>query len=258
MTGNQHDDAWDFETMKKISRAHFLKTLLAGLVVLPGAAALGGVNDKLRGDVVGWARLKTNSPVWERHSRSDPELMRFFQEQTTLNIDPKWFAAGVENLGEMCKYPLLFSQSIQMVRDESGRSNLAEYMRRGGFLLVDACCNHNYNPDFNVFLHDHIEALGVILPEAKVQALPSDHDIYRCHFQIPNGHPPHTFDGNIYNPNKARLGLHGVTIGARMAGIVSMSGLQCGWDHMIAPAGHDVACMRMLVNIYIYAMMQGA
>jgi hypothetical protein len=45
-------------------------------------------------------------------------------------------------------------------------------------------------------------------------------------------------------------------IGSRMAGLISLSGLQCGWDRMIAPPGHDVACMRMLVNIYIYAMLQ--
>lgn len=244
--------------MKEISRAQFLKTLLAGIVFLPGAAVFGGTRDKLRGDVVGWARLKTSSPVWNRHSRSDPELMHFFREQTTLNIDPTWYVAAVENLAEMCKYPLLFSQSIQMVQDANGRTNLAEYLRRGGFLLVDACCNHNYNPDFDVFLQDHIKALALILPEAQVRELPSSHDVYRCHFQIPNGHPPHTFDGNIYNPRKARLGLYGVMVGTRMAGLVSMSGLQCGWDHMISPPGHDVACMKMLVNIYIYAMMQGA
>jgi len=244
--------------MKEISRAHFLKTLLVGIVLMPSAAVFGGAKDKLRGDAVGWARLKTNSPVWERHSRSDPQLMTFFREQTTLNIDRKWYAADVENLAEMCKYPVLFSQSIQMVQDENGRANLAEYMRRGGFLLVDACCNHNYNPDFDVFLQNHIAALAVILPEARVQELPASHDIYRRPFQIPNNHPPHTFDSNIYNPRKARLGLYGVTIGSRLAGIVSLSGLQCGWDHMIAPPGHDTGCMRMLVNIYIYAMMQGA
>ena len=91
-----------------------------------------------------------------------------------------------------------------------------------------------------------------------MQELPPSHDVYRCHFEIPNGHPPHTYFTNVYDPRKARLGLYGINIGNRLAGIVSMSGLQCGWDHMISPAGHDLDCMRMLVNIYIYAMMQGA
>ncbi len=43
----------------------------------------------------------------------------------------------------------------------------------------------------------------------------------------------------------------------RMVGVISLSGLQCGWDRMISPAGLPEACMRMLVNIYTYAMLQG-
>jgi len=244
--------------MKEISRAQFLKTLLSGVLFLPSAAVFGGALDKMRGDLVGWARLKTSSEYWRRHSGSDPELMRFLRAQTTLNIDPTWYAAGVENLAEMCKYPLLFSQSIQVVQDAAGRANLAEYVRRSGFLLVDACCNRAVNADFDVFLQDHINAFATILPEAQVQPLPPTHDIYRCFFQIPDGKPPHMYFSNVYDPRKARLGLYGVMIGTRMVGLVSMSGLQCGWDHAIAPAGLDTACMRMLVNIYIYAMMQGA
>ena len=167
--------------------------LLAGAVFLPGAAAFGGALDKLRGDRVGWARLKTTDPWRMRHADGDPALMSFLREQTTLNIDPKWYSADVEDLSKMCKYPLLFSQSIQVVQDAAGRVNLAEYVRRGGFLLVDACCNRDINADFDVFLQEHIKALAAILPEAQVQPLVASHDIYRYFFQIPNGHPPHTF-----------------------------------------------------------------
>jgi len=54
-----------------------------------------------------------------------------------------------------------------------------------------------------------------------------------------------------------------VLIGARLAGVIGVCGWQCGWDHVTenpspSPAGTDVACMQMVVNIYIYAMMQGA
>ena len=68
---------------------------------------------------------------------------------------------------------------------------------------------------------------------------------------------------NVVDPKKAAHGLYGVMIGSRMAGLISVCGWQCGWDHVTeypspSPAGTDVACMRMVVNIYIYAMMQGA
>ena len=177
-----------------ITREHFLRLLLAGAVFTPGLAALGGGLDELRGDRVGWARLKTPSPYWLRHSTGDATLMQFIRQQTTLNIDPTWYVADVESLPEMCKYPLLFSQGVHMVQSATGHGNVAEHIRRGK---------------------------------------------------------------NIFDAQKAAHGLYGVMIRQRMAGLITLSGLQCGWDHMVAPVGNDVACMRMLVNIYIYAMMQG-
>ena len=39
--------------MKLISRAHFLRTLLASLALLPEATALGRPVNQLRGDIVG-------------------------------------------------------------------------------------------------------------------------------------------------------------------------------------------------------------
>jgi hypothetical protein len=245
------------KNFNELSRRRFLELLLASASFTPGLAAFGGALDNLRGDRVGWARLKTPSPEWLRHSASDPILMQFFRQQTTLNIDPTWYSADVENLAEMCKYPLLFSQAVNMVADDSGRNNIGEYIRRGGFLLIDACCNRLINPNFDVFLQQQADLFAIALPEAKVVPLPSSHEIYRCRFQIPDGRPPHTFYQNIYDPQKAAHGLYGIMIGSRMAGLVSLSGLQCGWDNMVAPAGHNVACMQMLVNIYIYAMMQG-
>jgi hypothetical protein len=248
--------------MNKMNRAHFLKTLLAGAVFAPGAAAFAGALDNLRGDRVGWARLKTPSPHWMRHSGSDPVLMKFFRDETTLNIDPTWYAADVSNLAELCKYPFLFSQGVGMVADPTGRNNLAEFIRRGGFLLIDACHDIHVTPDFDVFLQQQIDFLAAALPEARMVSLPATHEIYHCRFQIPNGLPPHTFMGDVYDARKARHGLYGLMIGTRMAGIISLCGWQCGWDHVTehpspSPPGTDVACMKMLVNIYIYAMMQG-
>jgi hypothetical protein len=210
----------------------------------------------LRGERVGWARLKTSSPYWMRHADGDPVLMQFLRDYTSLNIDPRWYVADVENLEQLCAYPFLFSQGIHTVDSARGEHNLAEYIRRGGFLLVDCCINAGITPDPDEFLLQQTRKVAEILPEARVAQLSSSHAIYNCFFPIPEGKPPHTFNANIYDPRFAKHGLYGIFIGTRMAGIISVSGLQCGWDRMIAPPGHDIACMRMLVNIYIYAMLQ--
>jgi hypothetical protein len=233
--------------------AFFLALWLA--CSLPGAT--GGELDNLRGERVGWARLRTPSLHWMRHARSDPTLMEFLRSNTSLNIDPTWYVADCDSLAEMCTYPLLFSQGLGSIDTAAGKSNVAEYLRRGGFLLIDACINHQITPDPDAFLLRQADFLADVLPEARVAALPSTHNIYRCYFQIPGGRPPHTFDGAMYDPRWAKHGLYGIFLGQRLAGVVSLSGLQCGWDRMPAEPGHDVACMRMLVNIYVYAMFQG-
>ena len=230
--------------------------LLLGFAAAWGHAARGETVDELRGERVGWARLKTPSEYWRRHASGDPVLMRFIRENTSLNIDPTWYVADIDRLDELCAYPLLFSQSIGVVENPRSRANLAEYIRRGGFLLIDCCINNHITPDADAFLQDQLRVLAATLPEARVVALPSTHDIYRCYFQIPGGRPPHTFCANIYDPAFAKHGLYGIQIGSRVVGIISLSGLQCGWDGMVAPPGNVVACMKMLVNIYVYAMLQ--
>ena len=108
--------------MIKIPRRRFVGLLGAGAA---GALALplpGASQDGLRGDRVGWARLKTPSPEWKRHAGSDPVLTKFFRDETTLNIDPNWYVADVNHLAELCKYPFLFSQGVGMVVNPTGRS----------------------------------------------------------------------------------------------------------------------------------------
>jgi len=231
--------------------------ILLCVLASPGFTSAQDV-EALRPEAVGWARLKTPSDYWRRHADADPWLMEFLRENTTLNIDPTWYVADVENLQQMCAYPMLFSQGIAMLDTPTSKSNLAEYMRRGGFLLIDSCINSGVTPDPDEFYRGQVAMLREILPEARVVELPPDHDVYKCFFQFPDGKPPHTFMDGIYDPNWEKYGLSGIMIGNRMAGIISLSGLQCGWAGMIAPEGHDIDCMRMMVNIYIWAMMQGA
>jgi hypothetical protein len=231
---------------------------LLGLVLTAAVPARAQVAEEERAQRVGWARLMVpgRQELWRRHAEADPTLADFLKNNTTLNIDSTWYTADVEDLREMCAYPLLFAQSIAYVQTPGGKSNLAEYVRRGGFLFIDQCCNRTFNPDDTAFLAAQIRTLTEILPEARVEELPRDHEIYRNFFPIKDGHPPHTYYENVYDASRARRGLYGIYLGKSMCGIITLSGLQCGWAGMIAPPGHDVACMKMAINIYVYAMLQ--
>jgi hypothetical protein len=247
--------------MHRIPRSHFIKSVIAGAIGCPYVCLRATELDDLRGDKVGWARLKTPSQWWKRHSETDASLMRFLKEQTSLNLDSVWRVADVEHLDEMCEFPLLFSQGIDTVQTETGRSNIAEYIGRGGFLLIDACIDDRVTPDPDVFLQRQKETLTQAIPESRVLNIPEDDELYRCYFRITGRRPPetHTFYYKRDDPRWTQHGLYEIRLGSRMAGIITLAGLQCGWARVgrPPPEGHDIECMKMLVNIYVHAMAQG-
>ncbi len=59
---------------------------------------------------------------------------------------------------------------------------------------------------------------------------------------------------NIYNPVWAKHGLYAVYSDKRMVSMISLSGLQCGWDGMFPNSDHITNCMKMMVNIYVYVV----
>lgn len=239
-----------------------MKSISCVALVLLGLSLVftARTQDDLRGDRVGWVRLKTPSQWWKRHAESDPTLMKFLRANTSLNVDAKWNEADAGKLDELCAYPLLFSQGVETIASAIGRTNIAEYIRRGGFLLIDACIDDHVTPNPDIFFARQIQWLAEVMPEARVLPLPPDHRIYRCSFQIPDGKPPHTHTSYYKkdDPRWTKHGLYEIKIGSRTAGIITLSGLQCGWARVGSPPApnHDLACMKMLVNIYIFAMLQ--
>lgn len=240
-----------------MNRRDFLRSGCAQLLVCaalpPLLATAARAVPGHRGGRVGWARLKTPAEHWQRHTRSDSTLSEFIRENTTLNMDPEWRAADPASVEDLCVYPFLFSTGLRPIRDRAPLANLSEYLRRGGFLLVDSCINVNITPNPDVFLAQNAAVFRELLPSARVAQLPVEHPVYSCYFQ-PRSRPPHTFNNNVHDPAWSRHGLYGVFDGERLASVISLSGLQCGWDRMISPPGHPEECMRMVVNLYVHAM----
>jgi len=162
----------------------------------------------------------------------------------------------VENLSAMCAYPFLFTQEIDSIRSPTGRNNLTEFLRRGGFLMIDTCINAFINPDPDACYQRQVRTLAEILPEAQIIPLPPGHPVYHCNFDFPADKPPHTFHENIFDERWNKYGLFGIRLGPQLAGVISLSGLQCGWSRVRVPPGHSELCLKMLVNIYVYAMTQ--
>jgi hypothetical protein len=132
------------------------------------------------------------------------------------------------------------------VSDAQHLANLREYLRRGGFIYIDRCVNLSYSLEQETFYERHIALFTKFLPGSVVRELPDTHEIYRCYFTtVPN---PRGSSARNHS------GIYGVFDGGRMVILLSNANFQCGW-----PQSHDhgAASMKMIANIYVYAMTRG-
>jgi hypothetical protein len=197
----------------------------------------------VRGGKVEWARLKTSAPYWDRHADLDRSMLEFFRQHTSINVGNTWHAVGAD-LESLANYPFLFAQNIAPLSAAERRA-LGEYLRRGGFLFIDACVNAGANPDLNQFLREQVEILRAELPDLTVEALPPKHEVFSIHFKLkqfpPTGSPGSTAP------------LRALMSGDRTIGLLSLSGIQCGRAGF-GEASARQACTEMMTNIYVYAI----
>lgn len=242
-------------TIKRLGK-HFarISLILGFAAALWTPAGAQDAEDVLRGGRVGWARLRTNDDYWERHSETDGRLSSFIRNETSLNMDPTWYSVGTDDVHELCKYPFVFANSLAAVTEAPARANLSEYLKRGGFIVVDACINKTINPDPAQFLASNRAAFAALIPGCEIRVLPQDHEIYSCFFAIKQK-PPHTFHDAKPDRRWAQHGLYGVYLNDRIVSLITLSGLQCGWSGVKAiRRDHARECMEMMLNIYVYAM----
>ena len=228
--------------------------VLAVLIAIgPFARSLLGAEkvrpeDRFRGGKVEWARLQHSGAYWDRHAESDDALLSFIRSNTTLNIESVWHSAPASDLAAMTEYPFLFVDTLDYLTQAEQR-NLAEYLRRGGFILIDACVNRDINRSPEAFLRDHLSILKAMFPDFRCEELSPKHEVFSIYFKMKE-YPPQARPGNSWSDgptNPLRL----LYAGNRVIGIMSISGLQCVWSGI----GHnEVSSMEMVTNIYLYAI----
>jgi hypothetical protein len=224
--------------------------LLTTLLFLVPIAVEATESEMAGGGKVEWARLKTPSPSWQRHAGSDHLLLEFIRDNTSLDIDTAWHAADVDDLHQMCAYPFLFSEGLGYV-DEAGRKNLREYIQRGGFLFIDSCIAPDVNPVQANFVSAQMTALRDIVPNMQTGPIPGDHAVFHNCFNMIDGLPQTRPDDPFRWPMN---GLTAIYSNNRMVAMMSLSGLQCGWSGIGGSQVHSTNCMKMMINIYFYAI----
>lgn len=222
----------------------FLCALVAGPAARPATA-------ELRGGRVGWARLITADSGWALHSDQDPKLATFIREKTSLNIDPTWYSVDPADLEKLCAFPFVYVKDLTRISAPASLNNLAEYVRRGGFIFIDPCTTRFGAGDATRFQRRHTELFARLLPGSTVRELPDNHDIYHCYFDVTTAD---LFSADMVRAGAVRppnIGMLGLFVADRMVAVISTSGLECGWPQT---PGRMPGCMKMIVNSYIYSM----
>jgi hypothetical protein len=218
--------------------------LLLLSLAAPLRSAASVPNEKMRGSPVEWARLQTSGPYWDRHANSDPAVLVYLKRTTPLNLDSEWHAARASSLEELRHYPFIYSDNIANLSASEAR-NLAEYLRRGGFLFIDACRNKDINPDIPQFLEAQIKTLADQFPKLRVEVIAPQHELFSIYFKLTEFPPFRKRDGQY--PLRAAF------VGDRMVAVIGLNGFQCGWAGY-GDAQNATACAQMAANIYVYAM----
>jgi len=237
-----------------MTRKRFLSLLATAGVAWLGRPFTILAEEKTRGPVCSWARLKYPSPVrevddWGAEPVGDLNLLRAIHEQTSANMTEEWFVADIASLDSMTRHPFLFMHgNYAPILSDAHRANLREYLLRGGFLFAEDCVNDRTRGD-DFFRRMAEVDFPKMFPETKLQRLPYDHPVFHCFYNFKNGMPhmqgvPH--------------GLHGLTMNGRLLALLSPSDIHCGWANgeRWFGRGKQIQAFQMGINIYLYAMMQ--
>jgi hypothetical protein len=177
-------------------------------------------------------------PILNIRSGWDPSLGTEDQFNAVVTFD---------NMEKTNRYPFLFmTDENEFLLNQTQKNNLRDYIRRGGFLLMDDCVVGN-GGDF--FYQSAYRLLEDVFGRNSVKNIPRDHEVFH----------------NIYDLSEVGLpyikgqdhGARGVFIGERLAVFLSSNDIHCGWCDAtfseFGPGKHELA-IQMGVNIIMYAI----
>ena len=238
-----------------MSRAQFLRLLLsagAGVAFLP-LARLAHSQVALATDEAydfWFTRLMYDSGDWDVDQRMPSNLLDAMVQYTTLRIDPKERVVALSD-PRMLAAPMAYLAGHKLVEfNPDERRNFEQYVRNGGFVLVDDC-NHDID---GLFAKSFEAEMTTIFGSDALQKLPNDHPLYRSFFDFEQ--PPATaFELNGWGDDLVHDYLKGISIDGRLALLYSNKDYGCELDY-------DFRNKRWLaednskfaVNIVMYAL----
>jgi hypothetical protein len=119
-----------------------------------------------------------NGPPWSHDwPRSEEHFMKIVSEVTKLDVNPSGHIISFQN-DDCFKYPIAYLCEVGYINlSEQEAHRMAEYLLRGGFLIVDDFRGERELSNFKY-------QMKRVFPDRSLEPLPRTHPIWTCFYDI--------------------------------------------------------------------------
>ena len=186
---------------------------------------------------------------WDPTPHALPNLMKYIQQNTTLNVQFKREAVDLANV-DVFKHPVLYMTGLRKFDlSDAQVTQLRKYLTSGGVLVADAAAG---NRSFDVAFRKEIKR---VLPAGELKPVPLDAPLFAMPFKIKTA----DYDNlvKVRNPKLNVPVLEAVTVDGQLGVIYSPLSLGNGWEQLRFAYNRGYAsddALRIGVNIFAYAL----
>ena len=191
----------------------------------------------------------THDGDWDPTPHALPNLMKYIQKNTTLNVQFKREVVDLANL-DVFRHPVLYMSGLRdfkLSKPQSAR--LRTYLESGGVLIADAAAGR---AAFDAAFRREIKK---VLPKSPLKRLPLSSPIYQEPYKVRA--VDYTALVKAQEPSLNAPTLEGITIDGQLAVIYSPLSMANGWEQLgfAYNRGYgDADALRLGVNIFTYAL----
>ncbi|TVP57039.1 MAG: DUF4159 domain-containing protein [Gemmatimonadales bacterium] len=215
------------------------------------AARGSGSPDALAETPFVFATLRYESGNWDSAPLVPQNLIHSLAQYTDLPVAPEGVVVDLSS-DEIFGYPVLYLTGHLPVRfSDAEARNLERYVRMGGFVFMD---DHNHDIDGAFHRTATAEIARIFGPDA-LEALPSDHELYRSFFHFEDGPPTTSHELSGWGDGLIHPDLYAVLIDGRIGVLYSNKDYSSEWSyHAVNKRFLAVDNTRFGVNLLLYAL----
>jgi len=186
---------------------------------------------------------------WDPTPHALPNLMKYIQQNTTLNVQFKRESVGLADV-DVFKHPVLYMTGLRDFKlSDAEVARLRKYLESGGVLLADAAAGRKA---FDVAFRREIKR---VLPTSPLKAVEIKAPLYQMPFKITTVDYENIV--KVQNPALNVPAMEGITIDGQLGVIYSRFSLANGWEQLKFAYNRGYSAgdsLRIGVNLFAYAL----